>query len=54
MDELLHLLFEEGGSYIYVWINAGIETLSFQFLISKVTCLQYYTIGVEGNHHTVV
>lgn len=45
MDGRLRLLFEEGSSYIYVWINAGFEILAFQFLISGMTGLQYYETG---------
>jgi hypothetical protein len=45
MDGRLRLLFEEGSSYIYVWINPGFEILAFQFLISGVTGLQYFETG---------
>jgi hypothetical protein len=45
MDGRLRLLFEEGSSYIYVWINAGSEILAFQYLISGVTGLHYHETG---------
>lgn len=45
MDGRLRLLFEEGSSYIYVWLNAEFEILAFQYLISGMTGLQYYETG---------
>lgn len=45
MDGRLRLLFEEGSSYIYVWINDNFEILAFQYLISGMTGLQYYETG---------
>jgi hypothetical protein len=44
-DGRLRLLFEEGSSYIYIWINNDFEILAFQYLISGMTGLQYHTTG---------
>lgn len=45
MDGKLRLLFEEGSSYIYVWINSKFEILSFQYLIGGVIGLHYHETG---------